>query len=108
MILRITYRDGAVGEWPVQSGVQISGDVTGVELIPGSFPKSGLTLRQKQVYDFIVSEVDRKGIPPSMRELGEHIGTSSHTGVVGHLVALEKKGFIKRHKGSRVIELLKG
>ncbi len=56
----------------------------------------GLTGRQQQILDFIVSEVEEKGYPPSVREIGAAIGLSSSSTVHSHLAALERKGFIKR------------
>ncbi len=56
----------------------------------------GLTGRQQQILDFIVSEVDMKGYPPSVREIGAAIGLSSSSTVHSHLSALERKGHIKR------------
>ncbi len=56
----------------------------------------GLTGRQQQILDYIVSEVDAKGYPPSVREIGAAIGLSSSSTVHSHLAALERKGFIKR------------
>ena len=56
----------------------------------------GLTGRQQQILNFIVSEVDIKGYPPSVREIGAAIGLSSSSTVHSHLAALERKGFIRR------------
>lgn len=55
-----------------------------------------LTLRQQQILDFIVVEVKSKGYPPSVREIGAAVGLSSSSTVHSHLLALEKKGLIKR------------
>ena len=37
----------------------------------------GLTRRQKEVLDFIVLSVDRKGFPPTLREIAAHFGLAS-------------------------------
>jgi repressor LexA len=55
-----------------------------------------LTQRQRQILDFIASEVEFKGYPPSVREIGSAIGLSSSSTVHSHLAALERKGLIKR------------
>lgn len=55
-----------------------------------------LSPRQQQVLDFIRSEIERQGFPPTMREIGEHLGIVSTNGVNDHLGYLERKGFIKR------------
>lgn len=65
-----------------------------------------LTQRQKTVYDFIVSFSSRTGYPPTMREIANHLGISGTLGVMKHLAALEKKGYITRTAGgSRAIKL---
>jgi repressor LexA len=57
---------------------------------------SELTRRQKQVLDFINSCIAHRGYPPTMREIGEHMGISSTNGVNDHLKALERKGHLVR------------
>ncbi|MFQ5574829.1 MAG: transcriptional repressor LexA [Terriglobia bacterium] len=67
-----------------------------------------LTGRQQQVLDFIVSEVDTKGFPPSVREIGHRFGLSSSSTVHNHLQALEEKNYIRRDGARpRAIEILK-
>jgi len=55
-----------------------------------------LTARQRQVLEFIDSEVRERGYPPSVREIGEAVGLSSSSTVHAHLAALQEKGFLKR------------
>ena len=55
-----------------------------------------LTKRQQQVLDFITRSIDERGYPPTMREIGEHMGIRSTNGVNDHLKALERKGYIVR------------
>ncbi len=60
-------------------------------------PTAGdLTPRQRQVLEFIDTEVRRRGYPPSVREIGEAVGLSSSSTVHAHLAALQDKGFIER------------
>ncbi|MHB8780777.1 MAG: transcriptional repressor LexA, partial [Candidatus Geothermincolia bacterium] len=47
--------------------------------------------------------LDRRGYPPSIRELCEALGIASTRGVVRHLEALERKGYITRGPGARAI-----
>jgi repressor LexA len=61
--------------------------------------KNTITERQREIYDFIRATIDTRGIPPSMREIGEEFGIRSTNGVEGHLAALERNGFIARHRG---------
>jgi len=55
-----------------------------------------LTDRQRQVLDFIDTEVRRRGYPPSVREIGEAVGLSSPSTVHAHLAALQDKGYLRR------------
>ena len=67
-----------------------------------------LTSRQQQVLDLIARKLRERGFPPTVRELGKALGLSSLRAVTDHLGALEKKGYIQRLKGARMIRLLKG
>lgn len=59
-----------------------------------------LTNRQKQVYDFIRRHIDGCGYPPTLQEIAAELGVSGNLGILRHLAALEKKGYIQRHAGS--------
>ena len=58
----------------------------------------GLTNRQAAILDFIKAEIERKGYPPSVREICAAVGLSSPSTVHSHLNALEEKGYIKNEK----------
>jgi repressor LexA len=55
-----------------------------------------LTDRQREVLTFIESQIGQLGYPPTIREIGRHLGMRSTNGVNDHLKALERKGYIKR------------
>jgi repressor LexA len=55
-----------------------------------------LSKRQQDILDFIKQEVQEKGYPPSVREIGEAVGLASSSTVHGHLARLESKGLIRR------------
>jgi len=55
-----------------------------------------LTLRQREILDFISSSIMERGFPPTLREIGEHFNIRSTNGVNDHLKALEKKGHLRR------------
>ena len=59
-----------------------------------------LTDRQKAILDFISEATRSKGYPPSIREISAHFGIQSTQGVLRHIDALEKKGFLKRDSRS--------
>ena len=68
---------------------------------------NNLTDRQKSVYDFIAAYQKRCGYPPTMQEIAGHLNVSGTLGVIRHLDALEKKGYLTRTPGSpRSIRLL--
>jgi repressor LexA len=57
---------------------------------------SGLTPRQRKVLEVIRASVERRGYPPSMREIGEAVGLTSTSSVAHQCATLEKKGFLRR------------
>lgn len=59
-----------------------------------------LTARQQQVLDIISDFIERVGCPPTLREIAECLGINGTLGVMKHLNALEKKGFLSRREGS--------
>jgi repressor LexA len=68
-----------------------------------------LSPRQSQVLDFITEFIQRSGFPPSLRDIAGHLGIAGNAGVLSHLVALERKGYIRREQGSsRGIRLNRG
>ncbi len=54
-----------------------------------------LTDRQREVYDFIQDRIRAWGYPPTIREIGEHLGIKSTNGVADHLKALKRKGYLE-------------
>jgi len=66
---------------------------------------SELTLRQRQIYEFLAKIVREKGYAPSIHEIGQRFKIASTNGVSDHLKALERKGYIRRI-GNRAMEIL--
>ena len=65
-----------------------------------------LTARQAEVLEFIRANSGMYG--PTIRQIAAAIGVNNVTGVVGHLRALEKKGFIRRRPNvARGIEVIR-
>src|SRR5450432_1255499 len=62
----------------------------------GPADETGLTPRQHRVLDVIRDSVERRGYPPSMREIGEQVGLTSTSSVAHQLATLEKKGYLRR------------
>jgi repressor LexA len=66
------------------------------EIPDGPPDASGLTPRQHRVLEVIRDSVERRGYPPSMREIGEAVGLTSTSSVAHQLTTLERKGFLRR------------
>ena len=67
-----------------------------------------LTDRQRAVLDFISASIMERGYPPTLREIGNHLGIKSTNGVNDHLRALERKGYLTREDmKSRTLRLVK-
>jgi repressor LexA len=66
------------------------------ELPDGPMDETGLTQRQRMVLEVIRDSVQRRGYPPSMREIGEAVGLTSTSSVSHQLRALQRKGYLRR------------
>ena len=63
--------------------------------------------KQKKILDFIRSEIEEKGYPPSVREICAAVGLKSTSTVHAHLNTLEKRGLIRRDSTKpRALEVL--
>ena len=93
------------GEQTGGRGAGQSGTVT--EIPDGPADATGLTPRQRKILEVIRSAVERKGYPPSMREIGEAVGLTSSSSVSHQLAALERKGYLRRDPNRpRAIEVM--
>jgi repressor LexA len=64
------------------------------------------TEKQTSVLNFISDFIERVGYPPTIRDIADHFSMSAK-GAYDHVLALEKKGYIKRDpKISRSIKVL--
>jgi repressor LexA len=59
-----------------------------------------LTARQEQVLKIVTEYIGSYGYPPSLRDIGKKLAVSGTLGVMKHLEALEKKGYLRRQEGS--------
>jgi repressor LexA len=57
---------------------------------------SDLTYRQRKILNVIRDSVERRGYPPSLREIGEAVGLTSTSSVSHQVNALQKKGYLRR------------
>jgi repressor LexA len=69
-------------------------------------PGHVLTWRQRKVLQVIRESVQRRGYPPSMREIGEAVGLTSTSSVSYQLSTLQSKGYLRRDAGRpRTVEV---
>jgi len=66
------------------------------DLPDGPPDETGLTPRQRRVLEVIRDSVERRGYPPTVREIGEAVGLTSTSSVSHQLAMLQKKGFLRR------------
>lgn len=59
-----------------------------------------LTSRQREVLEIVTRHIEAFGYPPTLREIAAKLGVSGTLGVMKHLGALEKKGYLRRQEGS--------
>lgn len=68
-----------------------------------------LNKREKAILKFIQKQVETKGYPPSVREIGKAVDLSSTATVHSYLAKLAEKGYIKKeNQKGRTLRLLKG
>ena len=64
---------------------------------------------QQKILDFIKSEIEQKGYPPSVREICAAVGLRSTSTVHAHLNHLEQQGLIRRDSTKpRALEVVDG
>jgi len=80
------------GEWDPDG----MANKTVTELPDGPPDSTGLTPRQQRVLAHIKDSIEKRGYPPSMREIGHAVGLTSTSSVAHQLKVLEEKGFLKR------------
>jgi repressor LexA len=66
-----------------------------------------LTLRQKEILDFIKEYIDKNGVAPTLSEIKGRFGFKSNSAAHQHVAALQRKGYLKKLPfQSRAISLL--
>jgi repressor LexA len=92
-----------------RSGRAPSGDDDGTvrDFPDGPVDEQGLTTRQRLILQVIREAVERRGYPPSIREIGESVGLTSTSSVAHQLKVLEERGFLRRDPNRpRAIEVV--
>ena len=75
------------------------GELRAVEAVVAALPEvfaADLTLRQRRILDYIRETVERRGYPPTVREIGEAVGLVSPSSVAYQMGVLEKKGYLRK------------
>ena len=66
-----------------------------------------ITAKQKEILEYIKSEILNKGFPPAVREICDAVHLKSTSSVHSHLETLEKNGYIRRDPTKpRAIEII--
>lgn len=66
-----------------------------------------ISAKQREILDYIKSEILQKGYPPAVREICEAVSLKSTSSVHSHLETLEKNGYIRRDPTKpRAIEIV--
>jgi repressor LexA len=60
--------------------------------------RKALTDRQRQVLALVAERIEADGVPPSLAEIGRALGGVSATAALAHVVALERKGYLRRDR----------
>ncbi|WP_347490969.1 transcriptional repressor LexA [Desulfoscipio sp. XC116] len=69
--------------------------------------KDNLSKREEEILNFIKYDLQKKGYPPSVREIGQAVGLKSSSTVHSYLRRLEERGFLRRDPAKpRAIEIM--
>jgi repressor LexA len=114
--------DNAMSDLPQETPIELPSD-DGRRSKPGRKPRGSaavpvpdlpdqpdpdhvLTWRQRKVLQVIRESVQKRGYPPSMREIGEAVGLTSTSSVSYQLSTLQNKGYLRRDAGRpRTVEV---
>ena len=55
-----------------------------------------LSEKQKRILEYIAEATAAQGYPPSVREIGKHVGLSSSSSVHAQLIILREKGYLEK------------
>ena len=64
--------------------------------ISGSTGERALTVKQRQILEYLKEQILKKGYPPTVREICQKVSLKSTSSVHAHLSTLEKLGYIRR------------
>ncbi len=71
---------------------------------------ASLTKKQRAILEFINTQIQTMGSPPTLREIADHFGFASDNAVRTHLELIHRKGFLhkepRKARGIRPIEII--
>jgi len=76
-----------------------AGEMRAVEQVMTALPEvfaADLTTRQRRILDYIRDTVERRGYPPTVREIGEAVGLVSPSSVAYQMGVLQRKGYLRK------------
>jgi repressor LexA len=76
-----------------------AGELRAVEAVMTALPEvfaADLTARQRRILDYIRDTVDKRGYPPTVREIGEAVGLVSPSSVAYQMGVLQRKGYLRK------------
>ena len=56
-----------------------------------------LTPMRRQILEFIISCQRERNFPPTIREIGDHVGLKSPATVANHIEVLKRAGYIEKN-----------
>ncbi|SEH77956.1 repressor LexA [Halobacillus karajensis] len=59
-----------------------------------------LTEKQEQILLFVIKSIQERGVSPTVREVGDHVGLTSSSTVHKHLNNLVEKGYLEKNEHS--------
>ena len=69
--------------------------------------KKTLSAKQAEILQYLKEYIGKKGFPPSVREIGDHVHLKSTSSVHAHMQTLERRGYIRRDPNHpRAIDIL--
>lgn len=80
---------GAPVDWDTRFGI---GPAPGIN--PETDSRNPMTDKQKEIVSFVHGAALATGSPPSIREISDYVGKRQPAGILGHLRAIKKKGYI--------------
>ncbi len=67
-----------------------------------------LSEKQRQILEVIRTHIEQRGHAPTIRDIGKEVSLSSSCTVKKHLDSLEAKGFLRRDRYKRSLDLMEG